>query len=191
MGKHGKPLTRSKYPSYYRPDHPLAWKDGRVRAHRAVLFDKIGAEPQPCHWCGTTVAWGGDPELVADHIDGNTWNNNPDNLVPACQPCNLNRALKARTHCKWGHEWTPENTYWRKKKGTDRRTRMCRACNRERGRRKRVAAPEQRGRESVAPPRLNLNPIGLTLGGLREWLANADHIDDSTPVYVAFNEEPR
>lgn len=29
--------------------------------------------------------------LVTDHLDGNTLNNNPDNLVPSCQPCNGTR----------------------------------------------------------------------------------------------------
>jgi len=188
MGERGKPLTRSKYPSIYKPEHPLAWKDGRVRAHRAALFDRIGPGSHPCNWCNTTVTWSGNPELVTDHVDGNTWNNNPDNLVPSCPPCNATRTILARTHCKYGHEYTPENTYWRKNPGRNS-TRMCRTCSRERGRRKRVEVPEQRGRESVNPPRLNINPIGLTLGGLRQWINNADHIDDDTPVYVAFSAE--
>ncbi len=32
-----------------------------------------------------------------------------------------------RTHCSKGHEYTPENTYWRKDRPGHR---MCRACNR-------------------------------------------------------------
>src|SRR6516225_4767095 len=34
------------------------------------------------------------------------------------------------THCKRGHEFTPQNTYYRVWKG--RRIRVCRACNNER-----------------------------------------------------------
>ncbi len=35
-----------------------------------------------------------------------------------------------RTHCKYGHEFTEENTYWFVKGNT--RTRICRTCNKER-----------------------------------------------------------
>lgn len=43
-------------------------------------------------------------------------------------------AEKARaTHCKNGHEWTPENTRWRP--DSSRGTRNCRACTRDRVRR--------------------------------------------------------
>jgi hypothetical protein len=41
-------------------------------------------------------------------------------------------ARKARTHCKHGHEWTPENTGWQKT------GRMCRACHREKVARQRA-----------------------------------------------------
>ena len=34
----------------------------------------------------------------------------------------------AKTHCKWGHEFTPENTYF----NAATNTRTCRACRRER-----------------------------------------------------------
>lgn len=44
------------------------------------------------------------------------------------------RALPEATHCPSGHEWTPENTRWdtRTVGGAVRRTRRCRACQRER-----------------------------------------------------------
>ena len=35
-----------------------------------------------------------------------------------------NEEKRARTHCKWGHEWTPENS------GKDKGGRRCRACHR-------------------------------------------------------------
>lgn len=40
-----------------------------------------------------------------------------------CIPCH--RAIHRKTHCKHGHEYTPENTYWRKNG-----TRICGECAR-------------------------------------------------------------
>lgn len=37
---------------------------------------------------------------------------------------------RARTHCKWGHEYTDENTYWQV--SGDARWRACRKCHAER-----------------------------------------------------------
>lgn len=60
-----------------------------------MLFDTIGPGSHPCHWCERLVTWRarrGDSEvddLVVDHLDGNRSNNEPSNLVPACQPCNF------------------------------------------------------------------------------------------------------
>lgn len=50
------------------------------------------------------------------------------------------RSQPKSTHCPQGHEWTPENTRWdtRMVKGTVRRGRRCRACQRERDARRRI-----------------------------------------------------
>ncbi len=77
--------------------HPLADKSGAVRVNRAVLYEKIGPGSHPCHWCGATVTWMAAPSfapgcLIADHIDWNTNNNDPSNLVPSCNPCNSTRS---------------------------------------------------------------------------------------------------
>lgn len=59
---------------------------------------------------------------------------NPDHLEPVTRQTNILRGIgplvtkakyKAMTHCKRGHEFTPENTY-RTKNGR----RQCRACHR-------------------------------------------------------------
>jgi hypothetical protein len=78
------------------PDHPLAFpSSGKVLRHRAVLYESIGPGSHPCHWCKRMVAWEDAPPngLVADHVDGDRFNNDPANLVPSCQTCNLNRGL--------------------------------------------------------------------------------------------------
>ncbi|MGH2371846.1 MAG: hypothetical protein ACRDI2_27045 [Chloroflexota bacterium] len=78
-------------------------KHGRVATHRYVLYEKIGAGPHACHWCGDEVDWtkgGNGPgcpggALAADHLDGDQRNNDPENLVPACNACNTLRGLMA------------------------------------------------------------------------------------------------
>jgi hypothetical protein len=65
---------------------------------------------------------------------------NPDHLEPVTRHENIMRGVNpdvqrarhaARTHCKRGHEFTPENTYLAPT------GRQCRTCGRERARRKR------------------------------------------------------
>lgn len=53
---------------------------------------------------------------------------NPAHLEPVTNPENVRRSVRtAQTYCKWGHEFTPENTYI-----TPQGRRWCRACDRER-----------------------------------------------------------
>lgn len=52
---------------------------------------------------------------------------NPAHLELVTLAENIRRAKRRLTHCKHGHEFTEENTYWRKEC-----RRMCRACRTER-----------------------------------------------------------
>lgn len=77
--------------------HPIAPPGGVVAAARLVLYEKIGPGPHACHWCGTEVEWkrGVVPgALIADHLNWDRNDDSPDNLVPACNPCNVNRQRK-------------------------------------------------------------------------------------------------
>jgi hypothetical protein len=79
------------------PGHPLNRAKGTY-LHRVVLFDEIGLGPHRCHWCSVPVAWThglGVGALVADHLDHDTTNNAPSNLVPSCNPCNSQRRAAA------------------------------------------------------------------------------------------------
>ncbi len=89
----------SGYRQVYLPDHPLAPSNGHVYEHRVVLFAIVGAGLHPCHWCGKTVTWDKvktPNALQVDHLDGDGFNNHPDNLVVSCPGCNTARALQQR-----------------------------------------------------------------------------------------------
>lgn len=83
-------VTAKGYRRLAAAGHPLAMGDGHVYEHRAVLYEKVGPGAHPCHWCGAVVTWGVD--LETDHLDGDKTNNDPANLMPACQACNSWRA---------------------------------------------------------------------------------------------------
>lgn len=88
-----------RYKQSYRPDHPLAMKNGHVWEHRMVLFDVIGWGPHPCHWCSAPLKWGGKGtgSIYVDHLDGDGANNDPSNLVPSCNGCNAGRGMQERS----------------------------------------------------------------------------------------------
>lgn len=63
--------------------------------------------------------------LVIDHLCRNTFCVNPDHLEPVTHGENVRRGEnrnRDKTHCKWGHEFTPDNTLMRKG------GRACRKC---------------------------------------------------------------
>ncbi len=68
--------------------HPLAAKGGSVLISRIVLYGKLAGVSGLCHWCGIVLTWA---TLCADHLDSDTENNQPSNLVGSCRGCNANR----------------------------------------------------------------------------------------------------
>jgi hypothetical protein len=101
-----------RYRSLYLPRHPLAGSGGRVYAHRAVLYDKIGPGPHPCHWCGALVDWlpkAHPNELQPDHLNGMGDDNRPENLVASCRPCNVGRGNQARGEALRAAGWWSRN----------------------------------------------------------------------------------
>lgn len=117
----GSTTTNIKYTGYGR----LGFQRKIHFAHRRVYELLVGPIPE-------------GHEL--DHLCKITCCVNPDHLEPVIPRENKLRsfgitgAFARRTHCKWGHEYTPDNTHIRKGGG-----RVCRKCDTAEGRRLRGA----------------------------------------------------
>lgn len=96
-----------------RYSYGLIQKNGKLRyVHRAIYESLVGPIPSA---------------LQLDHLCRNTLCCNPMHLEPVNAKTNINRGRRfnaEKTHCKRGHEFTPENTYFHAKSGE----RKCRAC---------------------------------------------------------------
>lgn len=65
---------------------------------------------------------------------------NPDHLEAVSPSTNIRRAIGERTHCRHGHELTPENTRTRFHRTQGRVIQDCRTCAREQNTRRRRGA---------------------------------------------------
>jgi len=83
-----KYITNTGYVTIYKPEHPLAWKQGRVFEHRVVLYDHYGPGEQECFWCGKKLLW---VDVIGDHLNENKQENVISNLVISCNDCNRAR----------------------------------------------------------------------------------------------------
>jgi hypothetical protein len=98
---------------YFGVELPGGWKI--KRAHRYAYETLIGPIPDG---------------LVIDHLCRNPSCVNPEHMEPVTSGENSRRGdaggYNARkTHCANGHEFTPENTYWRKRNSGGRACRIC------------------------------------------------------------------
>ncbi len=110
--------------SYEYLDHgyPKRWIGGkRVRLNRIVLEQKLGRPIregyEACHSCNVTNC------IEPEHIYEGTHTDNMWDVKKAGKTRFFGNYNKEKTHCKRGHEFTPENT--RKSRGS----RCCRICD--------------------------------------------------------------
>lgn len=73
-------------------------------------------------------------DMEVDHLCSNPLCANREHLQLVLRPENMRRLFAKRTHCKYGHELTADNTYV-----TSDNKRVCRACGRERAAKRRAA----------------------------------------------------
>lgn len=95
-----------------------------------------GWKRQSAHRCAYELFVGPIPEgMELDHLCRVRSCVNPAHLQPVTHTVNVRRGKaaevnggrqRAKTHCAWGHEYTPENTRW----ASSRPHRSCRTCER-------------------------------------------------------------
>jgi hypothetical protein len=111
----------------------LIWH-ARIDRHGYGMFrgPRIGGRSgmSSAHRWAYIAATGHVPDgLVVDHLCNVTVCINPDHLEAVTNAENQRRKSERQTHCKWGHEFTEENT--RRSRGG--RGRSCKRCERIRG----------------------------------------------------------
>lgn len=104
----------------------VRWEGWSQQAHRVVYTLLVGVIPAGLH---------------LDHLCRNTACVNPAHLEAVSARENIRRGVSPvaarakQTHCKHGHEFTPENTYVKADGNRD-----CRACHRARTRARKAAS---------------------------------------------------
>lgn len=148
--KHGStslPTDMERFLAKVDVGHPLGcwlWTGGKTGAG----YGQFGAGGQKFHvhrWLYQQMMGPIPDGLELDHLCRNPPCVNPDHLEPVTHAENIRRGVTAavvrrraaaKTHCKRGHEFVPDNTIRDPRDGS----RSCRTCRGEMQRRRRAAA---------------------------------------------------
>lgn len=84
----GRRKNGAGYVVVIRPGHPLANKNREAFEHRVVAYDSHHGICPNCFWCDVRLTW---RAAVVDHLNEDKADNDPSNLVVACNSCNLTR----------------------------------------------------------------------------------------------------
>lgn len=90
---------------------------------KGYLYVRIGGRMNRIHRL-VAAAFFGPSDMLVRHLDGNPLNNSLSNVMYGTPLGRLER-----THCRYGHEYTPDNTIIRRQVGR-RPYRGCRECRR-------------------------------------------------------------
>src|ERR1035441_4528421 len=147
----GEPVRREDLPpSRYSYDYKHDLLDlarGKARDQKCEACAEKGVDRQALEWSQLHDKSGDDPwdyralckpchQAYDGHYPPPRPGGNPDlGQTRAAQQ-------RAKTHCPQGHEFTPDNIYWR---GPDKKNRQCKTCTRER-----AAARHQAQRDAAA-----------------------------------------
>lgn len=111
--------------------HVNEWGYGRMRFKNKMIFvhrasyrvfnnlDNIDNIEVIMHTCDNTRC------VYPGHLVSGTHKSNSDDKISKKRDRGLTRVNRDATHCKNGHEFTPENTYTRKREGGGR---ICKTC---------------------------------------------------------------
>ena len=132
-GKEGLKITRLDDHGYVRVQVSVNGKSRGPRVHQLVALAFLGPKPEG---------------MEVRHLDGDKTHNTPENLAYGTSSENQKdkvvhgtHNMARKTHCPYGHEYTPENTM-RVPLATGSIVRRCRACDRRRAAANRARAKE-------------------------------------------------
>lgn len=115
----GKILRQTKMGDYLTVGLHHAGREERRTVHRMVLETFVGPRPdgkEACH---------GDSNGRNNYLSNLRWGTRKENAEDRVKAGHAVGWQAAKTHCKHGHEFTPENTY---RRPGNPKYRICRAC---------------------------------------------------------------
>lgn len=121
-----RPRLLTGQPGKFGHLHVQLWKDNRprtVRIHRLVLEAFVGPCPAGLEGCH------GDGDASNNRLENLRWDTPSENNYDSVR--HGTHGMASKTFCKWGHEFTLENTY---QPPGARAQRICRQCASRRSR---------------------------------------------------------